>query len=177
MKIILYIISFFFVLVASAQRNPSEITDSIKANFDYEALRYHDCSNFPTGFYSMFFSLNEELKPVGFQFSIDSLALLKQIFIRAIQKTNFKNLSLDSSNSYMLLAFINPYNHCYDMNIPEINANNIWKAVAQYQDRMLKNTEKTFKKLQHSKQVYLLPPLFILNKVYENNHIKIDNLN
>lgn len=177
MKIILFIISCFFVFIASAQRNPTEITDSIKSNFDYEDLRHHDCSNFPTGFYSIVFSLDKELKPVGFQFSIDSLALLKQIFIRAIQKTNFKNLSLDSSNSYMLLAFINPYDHCTDINIPQIDANNIWKAVALFQDRMLKNVEKTFNKLQHSKQVYLLPPLFILNKSTTRKGKKIDNFN
>jgi hypothetical protein len=177
MKTTLFIISFFFVFLSSAQRNPTEITDSIKSNFDYEDLRHHDCSNFPTGFYSMIFSLNEELKPVGFQFSIDSLALLKQIFIRAIQKTNFKNLNLDSSNSYVLLAFINPYAHCYDINMPEMDANNIWKAVAQFQDRMLKNVEKTFNKLQHSKQVYLLPPVFILNKALVRKGKKIDNFN
>ena len=177
MKTFFFLISFFVVVLSSAQKNPDEITDSIKSNFDYEAFRYHDCLNFPTGFYSITFSLDEKLKPVGFQFSVDSLALLKQILINAIQKTSFQNFNSDSSNSYMLLAFVNAYNHCSDINIPDINANNIWKPVAYFQDRMLKNVEKTFKKLQHSKQVYLLPTLFILNKTNINRGKKIDNFN
>ncbi len=42
MKTFFFLISFFVVVFSSAQKNPDEITESIKSNFDYKALQYHD---------------------------------------------------------------------------------------------------------------------------------------
>lgn len=166
-----------FIFCYSQKMNPT-ITDSIKKNIDYEAMRYHSCSNFPTGIYTISFSLDEANKPTDFYFSIDSLALLKQIILSAIQKTNFSSLEHKSSNKYLLVVYLKAFMHCnsYD-ELTSIEGKNIWKLVAKSMDKMFITLEKTFGKIQNSQNYYLLPPLLILNKTENEDDLKIDNSN
>ena len=162
-----------------SQQINTTISDSIKKNIDYEAMRYHSCSNFPTGIYTISFSLDEANKPTDFYFSIDSLALLKQIILSAIQKTNFSSTEYKSSNKYLLVVYLKTFMHCnnYNDEFTYTEGKNIWKLVAKSMDKMFASLEKTFEKIQNSENYYLLPPLLILNKDRNKDELKIDNSN
>jgi hypothetical protein len=168
---------FQTLIVCYSQKINHTITDSIKKNIDYDAMRYHSCSNFPTGIYTISFSLDEANKPTDFYFSIDSLALLKQIILSAIQKTNFASAEHNSSNKYLLVIYLKAFMHCnsYD-EYTSIEGKNIWKLVAKSMDKMFETLEKTFGKIQNSQNYYLLPPLLILNKIDNVDDLKIDKI-
>lgn len=171
-----YLFLFFqsFAVCYSQEMN-TNISDSIKKNIDYEAMRYHSCSNFPTGIYTMSFSLDESNKPTNFSFSIDSLSLLKQIVISAIQKTNFSSNVHNSSNKYLIVIYLKVFMHCNNDDSTSPDGKNIWKLVAKSMDKMFASVEKTFGKIQNSENYYLLPPLLILNKERNKDDLKIDN--
>lgn len=161
-----------------SQQINTTISDSIKKNIDYEAMRYHSCSNFPTGIYTMSFSFDESTKPTNFSFSIDSLSLLKQIVISAIQKTSFSSEEYKSSNKYLLVIYLKVFMHCNNSDeLTSTDGKNIWKLVAKSMDKMFVSLEKTFEKIQNSENYYLLPPLLILNKDRNKDELKIDNSN
>jgi hypothetical protein len=163
--------------VSFSQQNDAEIADSIKANFDYKTLSLHRCSDFPTGVYSVIFSLDKNLKPINFNYSIDTLVTLNNLIKEAIQKTNFQFFNQKERSQFILVIYLNVYAHCIDTDNNVNDGQNMWKAASLMQSKMLKNIEASFQKIQHSKNITLLPPLIIVNKLSNGSKNKIDNLN
>jgi hypothetical protein len=150
---------------AERQLANSVLSDSIRKYFNYDTLKNFNCSKFPPGIYALKFKVRNGSTPYDYEFSDDSIGLLKQLFISALEFSLKQTKYCISNKPYLQFFYFNNYFHCLYTQ-ENSQSNDIYKDVSDMLGYQIELIEKTFQRAINSnnKEYIVLNPVIINNQ-------------
>lgn len=173
-KLFLAILSWLLVFVTSAQESrdvkskfhTASLADSIRKYFNYDTLRYIPCLQVPAGVYALGFKIGNNRKPYGYEFSQDSLAILKNLFIGALEHAlRTQSFQMTAGKKYMQLIYYNNFLGCLALHDTISDPGGIHKEMSDFLANQLHLIERSFTYIRKndSTQYFFLKAVVINN--------------
>ncbi len=168
MKKIITAIGFQILIILSVPGQERYINislpDTISKYFDYENLNKFPCTEFPTGIYSLTFRITRNSKVVDFEFSNDSLQILKKFLLNAVSIGVKKCHVRKSRKRYLQQFYFNNILWCSNTSDSALNSTNLWKEVSKLLSDQLASIESSFRRcIKNTDKHQILKPVIINN--------------
>lgn len=169
-----YLLPFFLTasLYADSQtkiNNKISFADTVKKYFDYKSLNEAFCNDVPPGIYAMSFRVNKNHIPYDFEFSNDSLKILKLLFVNVIKSSAKKTQLRKNRRRYLQLFYFNIILNCNSINDTTKISNNIYSDLSKLLSSQLSAIETSFQKIIKYIHEYRVLESIIINDFYSNN--------
>lgn len=170
-KLLFLFVLHWLVLVSNAQQAKPDsfsLPDSIRKFFNYDTLKYISCIKTPPGVYALYFKIGTDGIASDYEFSQDSLTVLKNLLISAVGKAlKAYPLPIIKDKRCLQLIYYNNFLGCLDTTALT-NESNIQKQISDLLENQLFMIEKSINDL--AKRDFLSEYVFLRAVIINNKN-------